>query len=287
VLVNDFTLSRMTVEDARALVAVTQSVGWPHTVDDWQTVLASGTTFGHRAPDGQVVASAAIFPHGPALASIGMVIVTPPYQGRGLARALMRRCLAHLPPPAPPSMLIATAAGFPVYRRLGFKTVDHVRKLAAPARARTPMSSPRTRRDVSAMAAGDLESAQRLDGDATGADRRVMLRARLAQGSGALMRDGTDSPVGFGLATRQGDVLVVGPVIAPDADSAARLVAHLAAHHGGPMRIDIPARQVGLLARLADQGFEGTDEAPVMVLGADGLPGRRDQIFAAATLAFG
>jgi GNAT superfamily N-acetyltransferase len=284
--VADLSLETLGAADAPALLAVTRSIGWPYTLADWHTVLAAGIAFGYRARDSGVAASAVIFPHGPALTSIGMVIVTPPYRGRGLASALMRRCLTHLPAPTPPSMLIATAAGFPIYRRLGFTTVDHVRKLTA--RPRVPDPSPGgARGDIAPLAPSALAAAYHLDAEATGADRSLMLRARLAQGQGALIRRADGAATGFGLATKQGDVLVVGPLIGGDPEAAAALVAHLRASHGGPVRADVPAGQTRLLGLLADQGFEGDEVAPVMLLGAARLPGRRDQVFGAATLAFG
>src|SRR6185436_5697982 len=114
-------LVEVTEADTAALRAVSGSAGWPHSVDDWRAVLESARVFAHRAHDGEVISSGAVFPLGPALAAIGMIIVKPAHRGRGLARAMMLRCLACLGSAPPAFVLIATPQGRPLYEHLGFE----------------------------------------------------------------------------------------------------------------------------------------------------------------------
>jgi predicted N-acetyltransferase YhbS len=286
--VDEPSLVRLGLDDAAAAVGVSETVGWRHTVDDWTTALEAGVVFGHRRRDGTLLSTAGLFPYGPTLASIGFVVVRPDEQGHGLAAALMGRCLTFLPPPAPPAMLVATSLGFPLYQRLGFRTVGSVFKLTIEAQALAGARRPAIAGTIEPLARGDVETIQRLDTEALGADRRRMLRARLAQaGGGLVVRSDAGTVTGYAMRTRQGDVAVIGPVITAGAAAAAALIGRLAEDHDGPVRIDVPAAQRALLEVLDAWGFERADEAPLMVRGAAALPGRRDRLFALAARAFG
>ena len=272
------------IADGEALLSVSESVGWAHGPGDWTTMLRSGIVFGHRITSGEIVSSTAVFPYGSALATIGMVIVKPAWQGRGLARALMLHAFACLPAPAPLRMLIATEQGFPLYRRLGFRTVGHVHRAVAAA-PRLPCSAVIDPR-LTPLATSDVEAIRRLDADAIGADRGPVLAARLAQGSGVALRGDEGAIVGFGLRVRQRDLLLAGPVVAADAVAAAAVVAGLCGGHDGRIRIDVPTGQSEFLGWLRARGFETADEAPVMILDGEALPGRRERVFAVANRAF-
>jgi GNAT superfamily N-acetyltransferase len=282
-------IRRVEPGDVDALLALSGSVGWAHERGDWSSVLGSGVVLGHRDPSGAIVSSTAVFPYGPALAAIGMVLVMPAWQGRGLAAALMRHALEVLQPPVPAHVLIATPQGFPLYRRLGFVTVGHVRRLSVSAPS-WPAGGNRvvslTAQDVVPLTARDVEAIGACDAEATGVDRRRMLAARLDQGGGVAIRDRAGALAGFGLRTAMREAVVIGPVVAPDAPSAATLVGALAAGHDGPVRIDVPSEQEAFQARLVALGFTSADEAPVMLIGADRLPGRRERVFAVANRAF-
>jgi hypothetical protein len=79
-------------------------------------------------------------------------------------------------------------------------------------------------------------------------------------------------------------MVTVGPVVAPDAEGAAALILHLAEDEAS-VRIDVPVGQQKLIAGLVASGFEVGDVAPVMLLGGDHLPGRREWLFATANRA--
>src|SRR5215813_2072091 len=112
-IVSGYTLMPFGLDDTSGLLALSETIGWPHTLADWHTTLAAGMAFGHRSAQGEIVSSAVIFLYGYDLASVGMVLVKPTQRGQGLAKALMQRGLASLPSPASPVMLIATPEGFP------------------------------------------------------------------------------------------------------------------------------------------------------------------------------
>jgi len=268
-------------EDAKRLVAVSESVGWAHRLEDWQGILESARVFGHRHADGDLISSGAVFPFGAALAAIGMIIVKPEHQGRGLARAMMDRCLGCLGSPAPVFMLIATPQGRPLYEQLRFEGVDHVQKLV---RAGVQSLRPAIEGEIVPLDGLADDVLYRLDADAFGADRRRALasRIRCRRGGALLRRHGT--VVGFGLSSGPGAMVPWAPVIAPDSAGAAALILHLAEDEAS-VRIDVPVGQRELIAALVANGFEPGDVAPVMLLGGRRLPGRRERLFATANRA--
>jgi predicted N-acetyltransferase YhbS len=197
--------------DAADLLALSGAVGWNHTSDDWRTILDAGRIFGHRATGGGLASSGALFDFGPALASIGMILVAPPHRRQGLARGMMQHCLAaagHRP-----VTLIATAQGEPLYRALGFAEVGRVCRMVAdvaPSGERVPQAS-----------AVDLDDIARLDREAFGADRRRLLDALLRRSTAtAVVRDVRGGVRAFGIAIQQPTQLVVRPLIAPTDDDA-------------------------------------------------------------------
>lgn len=59
-----------------------------------------------------------------AFAYIGLMVVWPEFQGRGIGRLLMERLLGWLDQRGTPSLLDATEMGYPLYKKLGFVETD-------------------------------------------------------------------------------------------------------------------------------------------------------------------
>lgn len=275
-------------EDVAGLVELTRRVRWVYTAADAAALVAAGRFFGHRAPDGDLVSSAALFPYGDAMATVGMVIVSPDWQRRGLGRVLVEKCLEAWPHDDRPVALIATVEGEPLYSTLGFKTVEHIRKMMG--------KSPWQPGDGAVLAGGrirpmdraDHAAVRHLDRRAIGADRERVLTAKLDQAETSAVVLGADGSVtGYGLRVAQPEQSVVGPIVAPDDAAAAALVDRLCAGYQGPVRIDLPDFQDGFRAKLETRGFEQVDRPPVMVKGGSGLPGERQLWFAIVGQAFG
>lgn len=285
---DDLALEKLGPDSVLELVALTESIGWPNTSDDWRTTFAVGSVFGHRTLAGELVSSAAIFPYGDKLASVGMVLVRQGLRGRGLATALMRSCFATLPNPRQPVVLVATPEGVPLYRKLAFHVAESAYRLTADLELQ-PVSPPReSGLTVAPLESSDFEAIRRLDLETYAADRSTLLQARLEQSSGGMaLRRADGTLAGYGLKVLQRNTLLLGPIIAPDIDGAVALVTHLAAGHGGPTRVDVPERQSPFADRLSALGFERIQESPVMLLNAQALPGKRERLFAFLSLAYG
>jgi len=260
--------------DVEALWALTQAIGWTHTRDDWGTVVRVGHVFGQRA-GAEIASSGALFGFGPSLASIGMILVAPSYRGRGLARAMMRHCLAAAG--ATPVMLIATAMGEPLYRTLGFVEVERMCRVLLVVDGQAHRLPPIT--------ADEVEPVARLDAEIFGADRRALLEALLARADrSAVVRDVQNGVRGFGIAIRQGNRVAIGPVVARVPDDALAILRSLASGQEGEVRFEMPRHQASALEAL---GGRRIDDAPVMLYGAAAMPGRRDGLYALASRGFG
>ena len=263
--------------DAADLLRLSQAIGWAHSSDDWHTILEVGRVFGHRA-DGGFASSGALFDFGATFASIGMILVAPAYRGQGLARAIIRHCLAAAGSRA--VTLIATPQGEPLYRSLGFVEVERVSRVFT-ARRPGVQSLP----TITTRALADVV---RFDQETFGADRSALLHAFFARASAsAIVSDAHGVIRGFGMAVRQGGRLVIGPVAAREPDGAIALFRSLAVDDADEIRIDVPTRQTLVLEALTARGGRRVDDAPVMLYGAAAMPGRRDEIYALASRGLG
>lgn len=230
--------------DAAAAAALSASFGWPHRVADWEAFLALGHGVGWR--DGEGLGGTALwFPLDDTHASIGLVQVAVALQGRGLGRRLMR---AAMEAAAPRSLVLhATAEGAALYASLGFRAGEGVEQWQGTF---TGMSAP----DMPVRRGGTADRAAigYLDRAATGLARGAVLEAWLADSASALAEPDA-APVGYALRRRFGRGTLIGPLVAPDAATAAALVAALA--EPGFLRLDLPVAGLPLAGRLAAAGL--------------------------------
>jgi hypothetical protein len=106
------------------------------------------------------------------------------------------------------------------------------------------------------MQAGDLAAATALDARAFGAERGDLLSYLLTSQPGCAWVAGTGEMAGFVLARTGRATLHLGPLIAPDAETATALAARaLAQMPSSPVSIDVPDGQNVFVARLIAAGF--------------------------------
>jgi predicted N-acetyltransferase YhbS len=280
-------LVQLSMEDTDALVKLSATLGWDYSPQDLRTIFASGIAYGHKTADGKLVSSAAIFPYERQLASLGMVMVDPDYRRQGLGQAVTKRVLNSLPCSTMPVILVATVQGFPLYEKLGFRTVATVHKWIAPQYRRIEIANLSGYR-IKPLTAHDFPEVVRLDAEAFGAERNIFLQARFKQAqAGVLLLAEDGTAVGYALAIPGSVVTVLGPVVAPSAELALALIDELARRSKGALRIDVPSEQAELIERLPAGGFKLQSTPPVMLGNADQLPPRNGTLFGIAAQAFG
>jgi len=225
----------MRQDDLQAALTLSTAVGWPPRIEDWVFNFSLGIGFVIEE-EGRLLGTILGWKQG-AGSTIGFVIVAQAAQGRGFGRMLTERMMDALGDGC--LMLNATAAGLPLYARLGF--IETGRTILQ--HQGTPFSvglvppppgyrlRPLGRSDAGALAALDLQG--------TGLDRRPILDALLDVSEGVVLdRDG--EAAGFSLIRRSGRGHVVGPVIAPDAEAAKALIGYWLGYRSGQfIRVDV------------------------------------------------
>ena len=269
-------LVQFTAVDAPLLLELSESIGWPHEIGDWQTTLAASQVFGHRAADGKILSSSSIYQFGPTLAALAVVLVREEFRRQGLARAAVARCLDQVPGVA--QMLVATPFGQPLYESLGFKIAEQIVRLIAVQGTSLPVTGA-----IVPMTDADLPRALELDRAIYQADRSQVLRHRWKQvQAGVMLTDGS----GYAWKIPQRGGLVLGPVVARSPQDAASLVAHLSAGFPGRIKIEVPERHSELMKILTGAGFAVDSSRPLMLKNVAILPGRRELLFGLASLGF-
>ena len=276
------TYRKFTLADAASAQRLSTEIGWPHRLEDWQLVRRLGK--GHVAEGGgALVGTVLTWAHDLRNASLGMVIVAPGHQGRGIGGKLMSLALADVEGRA--VMLNATRAGQPLYERLGFIAIDVVEQHQGSTEHVPAMPLTRGER-LRPVGARDAPTLARLATRAAGFSRARVI-ARLLEVSEGIVLARSAEPIGFALFRRFGRGHAIGPVVAPDPQGAKVLITHWASMHPRKfLRIDVPASS-GLGEWLDGLGFEKVDTVITMVKGTPPTPDGRVRAFALVNQALG
>lgn len=272
----------MLESDFPAAHALSQAVSWRHRPEDWQLLHRLGGGFVAEGERG-VIGTALWWPHGDDHASLGMVIVSPQAQGRGIGRELMNRLLDAIGERN--ILLHATAAGQPLYERLDFEVIGKVHQYQGMVASRAPVAPPPgTRLRVAEV--GDADRLAELASRAAGMPRTQVVNELLRIAAGVVIEDANGNPVGFSILRSFGQGDVIGPVVAPDAEHARALLSHLAATRTGAfVRIDM-SDEHGLDSLLSELGLAHVDTPIAMVRGEAPQADRDIRQFAIASQAF-
>ena len=241
------TLRPMHAGDLAAMHRLAQQMSWPHRPEDCTQLLALGDGIVAVDATGLTVGVGLRWSFGRDVGTIGLVLVAPERQGRGIGRALMKALIADSEPRT--LMLNATAEGLPLYEKLGFVSTGFVRqhqgRLAEGAVLPTAPAVPLRR-----ATPADRAQLCALDAAVFGADRSALIGSLLASGDAWLV-DRAGQPAGFAILRAFGRGMIIGPVVASSADEAIALVAAAAkAAPPGVLRVDIPTNAEGLAAWL-------------------------------------
>jgi GNAT superfamily N-acetyltransferase len=215
----------LTPEDLPFADSLRRAEGWNQTLADWERLLA-------HQPDGCFLATWNDRPagvvtttvHDGRLGWIGMMLVASEFRRKGIATALIERCLDYLIQLGVTCIkLDATPAGQPVYERLGFQF-----EWAWQRRERPSEIVP----DVSV--GGDEWVHYDRDPEAFGANRQKWL-ARVARGARVICRER-----GYGMLRPGTNAGYLGPIASPDAATAEAIVRELLENVDGRVIWDLP-----------------------------------------------
>lgn len=277
-------LRPMTADDLAPSQAMSADLRWPHRPVDWAQSFAHAEGVVAEL-DGRVVGTAQRWRWGPSHASIGLVIVSPAAQGRRIGARLMTALLDGLEDCT--VLLHATPQGRGLYERLGFTATGVLSQHQGTARSVAPVALPPGFR-LRPAGANELEALQRLDAQGRGMPRPALVADLFASAEACVVLDHDNSPRGFAMLRRFGRGHVIGPVMAPDAEGAKAMIAHLASLNAGHFtRIDVD-RDSGLPDWLESIGLPGVDRPTTMLRGAPlAVEAGGARMFATVTQAFG
>lgn len=279
---SDFDIMPMRSDDLASAQSLSHAVGWPHRLEDWQFVFTLGQGVSAYSRN-RLVGTAMWWPYDGRQARLGMVIVDPALQRAGLGRALMHAVLDRSP--APSIVLNATAAGEPLYGRLGFTPIGAIVQHQG-ASFKSPIVPLAPGERIRPLGRNDAEPLIALDAAATGARRDSLIKALIAQGDAVLL-DRNGETAGFAFYRRFGRGHVIGPVIAREQDSAKALIAHwIGANAGMFLRIDVRDGW-GLSGWLDEMGLARVSQVTTMVRGEPLPPSHTVHTFAVANQALG
>ncbi|MFD4483214.1 GNAT family N-acetyltransferase [Streptomyces sp. NPDC058471] len=279
-------IRRLTLRDLTACADLSQDRGWPREDHKWGLLLSAGTGYGIDDPDGdRLVAACVVTEYGPherpGLGAIGMVLVAERHARKGLGRRLMRYVVEGAG--TTPLTLHATPTGQPLYEQLGFKTTGRAEMVRGRFTPGGPLPDVATR----PATAEDLPAIVRLDTEVFGLDRTHVLTRLPAFVDQLRVAESDGTITGYAGAWPNMETHVIGPLIAPDTETAKALIASLAEGSDRPLRTDIDVRHEELLAWVKERGLAPTAFNAVMTYGVPELPGDWTRRFAPLTVAAG
>ena len=273
--------------DVLGLVELSTSVGWDYDEYEIRTVMSSGKIYGHKNAVGRIVSSAAIIPYDTDLASIGMVIVNDEYRGLGLGKKATQKCIDSVSQNTP-IMLISTEDGKPLYEKLGFITVDSVHKYLSDNYIPSKLFNNQQEITIEKYRENDINEIIELDSAAFGDRRSKLLLNRINQSKQCLIvRNLNGKIIGFGLSILGPLNLLIGPIVAPDVQTASLIIDELLINHQGKLRIDVPSSNDELMLFLQESGFAKVSNPPIMIKNSKNMPYRNKELFAITAQIFG
>ena len=277
-------LRAMTADDLPAAQALTDELRWPHRLSDWEHVFAHAEGLVAER-DGRVVGTGLRWRWGPRHATIGLIVVAPACQGRRIGHRLMTALLKGLDDCS--VLLHATADGRGLYERLGFMRIGEIRQHQGMALPTPPVALGGGRR-LRPATESDLPALRAIDAASRGMPRDALIDELFHDAEATVVLDHDGQACGMAMLRRFGRGHAIGPVVAPDAEAAKALIAHLSGLNAGRFtRIDIDFDS-GLAEWLETLGLLRVDAPTTMLRGpALASPPGTPTLFAIVTQALG
>jgi ribosomal protein S18 acetylase RimI-like enzyme len=218
-----------------------------------------------------------------AYAHIGLMAVHPEMQRQGIGLALMQYILARLDREGVPQVVLdASRAGQPLYEKLGFVAGE----LTHMFRRKGDFVGTDLPSDVRLMTGRDLADVAGLDATAFGANRLNALKILLeaCPQRAFITHDESGQVAGYLIAQENR----IGPCVAILPEYAERLLqAALTLSYQDALSVAVPSENRWAVGLLPGYGFELSRSNRHMVKGPGGFPGRREMVYAQASLAIG
>jgi predicted N-acetyltransferase YhbS len=247
-----------------AAFALTQRLKWPHRRADWQQALLLGDGL-VAEEDGALVGTILFWRWGKEYATLGLVIVDDAQQGRGIGKQLMQAALAKFE--GSNVRLHATAAGQPLYEKLGFVATGHVEQHQCRELAAVPAIPCGPQQRIRSAGVQDAAMLTALDHQAHGQHRPLLITHLLDSAERFVVLEENGTAAGFASLRRFGHGYAIGPIVASNLANARLLVSELLSGMSGQfVRIDTD-HSAGLGPWLNELGLVEVDAPTTMVKG--------------------
>lgn len=238
----------MLADDLAQAWQLSKDLAWPHRLEDWEQMLSLGTGMVAITPEGAVVGTILWWAWGAQAACLGMIIVSPAWQGHGIGKHLM--ALARQALPGYRLHLNATSSGVPLYEKTGFHSTGVIAQHQGNVSTVPLIPLPEGCR-MRPMGSADLSTICTMDHATLKMDRSALLELLMNDGRGIVV-DSEKGILGFSFCRKFGWGQVAGPVIAQDPVFALPMLAYWAGTCAGQfLRADIPLDET--VAALLDQ----------------------------------
>lgn len=252
-------LRRMQPGDLPGGLKLSQAAQWSHRLQDWEFHYGLGRGWVACDDSNAMLGTATWWSYGDHHGSVGLVLVDPSQQGKGIGRKLMDTIIDDAGSRS--LQLVATQAGLKLYIQCGFREVGWIEQRQGTVSP--PVESSSANAAFREVTAADLITLRDLDAAAFGAPRVELMQHLIAVGSGFIaIRNGR--PVGFALKRQAGRGTLIGPVVADTESLAIALVAKAIDSSTGFVRIDIPSGTEHLARWLDTVGLVNVDTVTAM-----------------------
>lgn len=275
-------IEHRTLADAAALQGVldwARQEGWnPGRADAALFHAADPEGFFVAVSDGTPVAAISVVNHSPSFAFLGLYLCLPAYRGRGIGYALWQHALRHA------GDRVVGLDGVPAqqgnYERSGFVAVGETARYQGRLDGR---HDPELRVATSA----DVPKLVALEGAASGWDKPAYMSRwfQPIEGHRTFVQEGADGITACATVRACAEGAKIGPLIAPDVETAERLIRHAQTEVAGDIVIDVPSTSPGLADRVQALGLSCGFRTARMYRGTPRMPG--SAVYAPATLELG
>lgn len=241
---SDPSLVVLTEADVEAGLRLSGEMGWNQLPADWLLYLRHGHVVGFRDGDGTVVGTGAAMPYEGGFGYLALVLVTADRRRRGLGTRLVEHSIEWLEDRNIVPLLDATEAAAGGYRRQGFAPLMELDRWEADL---PPGDEASPCKEV------DLATLVDLDAQAFGATRPHLLDdiRRRPGGRGVTVATGD----GVAMIRPGRRAAQVGPLVAPDDDTAVKLLDEVLQGAAGAVIIDVPTARTAFGEALEARGF--------------------------------
>lgn len=235
------------------------AAGWPHRRQDWEMVLNHSTGW-VAVRDQDVVGTTLRSDFGPDISTVNMIVVAEASRSRGLGRALVTRALDG--EDRRDIRLVATELGMALYQKLGFEVCGRIVQFQGRV---GNVPAPAIEAETAKVA--DFPRIAELEGASFCGERSALVDWLSKNAVLKVIRDSAAKVTGFGARRRFGYGEAIGPIVAPDLETAEALFLNLARGlEGNFLRIDTDETS-GLRTMVEALALKQVDIAPVMQRG--------------------